>query len=305
MRRRATSSGALSGILRCGHCGTKMLAQYPGPSVIRYACAGRCRDPEATCCVMFGGFRADRLVAEQVLDAIKPLGIEAALQAIDSLQGYEDERIRQKELALQQAHYEVVRAQQQYDSVDPLYRLVAAELERRWNEALKIRAQIEEKLVMPRREQRGPLSEATGALDVGARHASIVGLSRQPTRVQKAYCSHAIKRNCCDFPRRCDLPGAALARWRSHRGDIRERTHGEASICHGRRHDRVDSLVSADPAGLYDRLNLESAADVRALFPRGGATFVLPGSGRMQPTATPAAPATTSTVILRTTALPN
>jgi len=36
-------------------------------------------------------------------------------------------------------------------------------------------------------------------------------------------------------------------------------------------------------------------------FPRGVATFVRPGGGRIEPTATPAAPATTNTVILRTT----
>ena len=44
-----------------------------------------------------------------------------------------------------------------------------------------------------------------------------------------------------------------------------------------------------------------AAADVRVPFPRGVATFVRPGSGRIEPTATPAAPATTNTVILRTT----
>jgi DNA invertase Pin-like site-specific DNA recombinase len=154
-------TGLLSGILRCGHCGTKMLAQYPGPTIIRYSCAGRCRDPEATCCVMFGGMRADRMVAEQVLEAIMPLGVEAALQAIDSLQGCEDERIRHKELALQQARYEVAHAQRQYDAVDPSNRLVAAELERRWNEALKVQSHLEEELVALQREQREPLSEAT------------------------------------------------------------------------------------------------------------------------------------------------
>ena len=154
-------SALLSGILRCGHCGTKLLAQYPGPTVIRYQCGGTYRDPEATCCVMFGGLRADRLVAEQVLEALKPLGVQAALQAIESLRGGEDARIRQKELALKRACYEVAHAQQQYDSVDPLNRLVAAELERRWNEALKLRSRLEEELATLRSEQRDPLSEAT------------------------------------------------------------------------------------------------------------------------------------------------
>jgi hypothetical protein len=45
----------------------------------------------------------------------------------------EDKR-RQVELALEQARYEVGRARRQYDAVDPDNRLVAAELEKRWNE---------------------------------------------------------------------------------------------------------------------------------------------------------------------------
>ena len=110
---------------------------------------------------MFGGLRADRLVAEQVLECLKPLGIQAAIQATKNLQGAADERVHQKELALQQACYEVVRAQRQYDALDPLNRLVAAELERRWNEALKFQTQLEEELVVLQREQTGPLSDAT------------------------------------------------------------------------------------------------------------------------------------------------
>jgi excisionase family DNA binding protein len=151
----------LAGLLRCGHCGAKLLAQYPGPAVIRYQCASYILDREATCCVMFGGLRADHLVAEQVLDCLKPLGIQAALKAIENLQGAGDERVHQKELAVQQARYEVARARRQYDAVDPLNRLVAAELERRWNEALKVQLQLEEELTVLQRETIGPLSDAT------------------------------------------------------------------------------------------------------------------------------------------------
>ena len=83
----------LAGMLRCGHCGAKLLAQYPGPTVIRYQCGGYILDREASCCVSFGGLRADRMVAEQVLECLKPLGIQAALQAIENLQGTDDERV--------------------------------------------------------------------------------------------------------------------------------------------------------------------------------------------------------------------
>jgi hypothetical protein len=44
---------------------------------------------------------------------------------------------------LQQARYEAAHARSQYDSVDPANRLVAGELERRWNEALQAIARIE------------------------------------------------------------------------------------------------------------------------------------------------------------------
>ena len=154
-------SALLSGILRCGHCGAKLLAQYPGPTVIRYQCSGSARDHEATCCVSFGGLKADRLISEQVLECIKPLAVQASLQAIESFQGACDERLRHKELALQQAQYEVTHAQRQYDAVDPSNRLVAAELERRWNETLKLKSQIEEELTALRCQQRDPLSDAT------------------------------------------------------------------------------------------------------------------------------------------------
>jgi excisionase family DNA binding protein len=153
----------LAGILRCGHCGAKLLAQYPGPTVIRYQCANYILDREASCCVSFGGLRADRMVAEQVLECLKPLGMQAAMQAVENLQGTEDERVHQKELALQQARYEAARAQRHYDAADPLNRLVAAELERRWNEALKHQAQLEEGCVALQRERSAPLSDATRA----------------------------------------------------------------------------------------------------------------------------------------------
>ena len=92
---------------------------------------------------MFGGLRADRLVSEQLMQSLAPLGMEAAIEAIESLESASDERIQQKALALEQAHYEVIRARRQYDEVDPSNRLVAAELERRWNQALTTEAQME------------------------------------------------------------------------------------------------------------------------------------------------------------------
>ena len=170
----------------------KLLAQYPGPTVIRYQCANYILDREASCCVSFGGLRADRVVAEQVLECLKPLGIQAAMQAIENLQGAEDERVHQKELALQQARYEAARAQRHYEAVDPLNRLVAAELERRWNEALKYQAQLETDFVALQRERSAPFSDATSAqlLALGEDVRRLWDHPRQSARVEEAYPAH-------------------------------------------------------------------------------------------------------------------
>jgi excisionase family DNA binding protein len=65
------------------------------------------------------------------------LGIEASLKAIAQLQAGEDDRraalVRQR----QQLEFEAQRAFEQYNEVDARNRLVAAELERRWNEKLE------------------------------------------------------------------------------------------------------------------------------------------------------------------------
>jgi DNA invertase Pin-like site-specific DNA recombinase len=150
----------LAGLLRCGHCGAKLLAQYPGPNVIRYQCSGYMLNRDHACCVMFGGLRADRLVSEQLMQSLAPFGIEAAIEAIESLRGASDERIRQKTLALESARYEVTRARRQYDAVDPANRLVAAELERRWNQALTTEAQIEAELAALQEGRERPLTDA-------------------------------------------------------------------------------------------------------------------------------------------------
>jgi excisionase family DNA binding protein len=150
----------LAGLLRCGHCGAKLLAQYPSPRVIRYQCSGYLLNRDHACCVMFGGLRADRLVSEQLIQALAPFGIEAAIEAIESLQDASDERIQQKALALEHARYEVTRARRQYDAVDPTNRLVAAELERRWNQALTTEAQFEAELVTLQEGREGPLTDA-------------------------------------------------------------------------------------------------------------------------------------------------
>jgi excisionase family DNA binding protein len=128
----------LAGLLRCGHCGRKLHVAYSGADgdVGRYHCRGGYLNHGGDRCISFGGMRIDRAVGAEVIERLQPLGIQAALDALDERQTEDAEKRRQIELALEQARFEVARAQRQYDAVDPDNRLVAAGLEQRWNSRL-------------------------------------------------------------------------------------------------------------------------------------------------------------------------
>lgn len=128
----------LAGLFRCGHCGRKLHVAYSGVngSAGRYHCRGSQMNHGGSACISFGGMRVDHAVGMEVIARVQPLGVEAALAAMEA-RGHENhEKRRQVELALEQARYETARARRQYDAVDPDNRLVAGELERRWNERL-------------------------------------------------------------------------------------------------------------------------------------------------------------------------
>uniref|UniRef100_UPI001FD49771 zinc ribbon domain-containing protein n=1 Tax=Paraburkholderia mimosarum TaxID=312026 RepID=UPI001FD49771 len=156
-----SGSALLSGLLRCGHCGAKLCVNYPGPTSIRYQCNTRIISRNHSSCVMFGGLGADQLIAGQVLHCLQPLGLQAAVQAVDQLQSIEDEQLDQKRLSLQRARYEVNRAQRQYDAVDPDNRLVAESLEKRWNDALAAQSRLEAEVAELIQRRPNTLSEET------------------------------------------------------------------------------------------------------------------------------------------------
>ena len=132
----------LPGLLRCGHCGRKLHVHYSG-KIGRYNCYGARTNHGAARCISISGLSIDAAISNEVLRVLKPLGIEAALKAIEAQSSTTTAAERQLELSLQQARYETAHARRQYDAVDPANRLVAGELERRWNEALQAVAKLE------------------------------------------------------------------------------------------------------------------------------------------------------------------
>ena len=141
-------ASVFAGILRCGACGRKVLVSYSGSQCrsIRYSCSTNCRHEDGKRCLAFSANRLERVLTEQLLETVSPLGVEAAVQAAERLSGQSHALREQRELELTQARYESERARQQYNAVDPFNRLVAGELERRWNQALQRVAELEEAL---------------------------------------------------------------------------------------------------------------------------------------------------------------
>ncbi len=138
----------LAGLLRCGHCGRRLHVSYSGTSgfCVRYSCRGAHLNHGTQTCIAFGGMRVDAAVSAEVLRLLSPLGVEAALAAAAMRDAEIADTRRQGELALTQARYEADLARRQYDAVDPANRLVAAELERRWNDRLAEAQGQEERL---------------------------------------------------------------------------------------------------------------------------------------------------------------
>jgi excisionase family DNA binding protein len=145
--------GLLVGLLRCGHCGRKLKVHHNERHGARYVCNTETGNLSNKNCIAFSNMRIDAAVSAEVLHAISPLAIEAALQLIADHEQAGADRLRQNELALQQARYEETYARRQYDAIDPDNRLVAGELERRWNERLAAVARLEEQIENLRREQ--------------------------------------------------------------------------------------------------------------------------------------------------------
>ncbi|WP_247831379.1 recombinase zinc beta ribbon domain-containing protein [Bradyrhizobium sp. 200] len=130
--------GLLAGLLRCGHCGRKLHVAYNGThsTVGRYHCRGSQINHGGDPCISFGRLRADRAISAEVIARLQPLGVQAAVAVMEARGREHADKLRQLELTLEQARYEATRARRRYEAVDPDNRLVAGELERRWNERL-------------------------------------------------------------------------------------------------------------------------------------------------------------------------
>jgi hypothetical protein len=85
----------------------------------------------------FGAKRIDVAISRELLLAVAPMAIEAALYAEHRVMEQQSEQQRIVELELQQARYDASLAERRYAACDPDNRLIAAQLEKSWEATLK------------------------------------------------------------------------------------------------------------------------------------------------------------------------
>ena len=151
----------LGGLLRCGRCGRRLMVGYTnGGRGVRYSCARGVTDYAEPICQSLSGQRLDELVGGQILAVLQPAVLELHLAAAADLR-QERQRLHQHwQQQLERARYETARAARQYQAVEPENRLVARELERRWDEALQNQRQVEEDYERFRHAQPAEVSPA-------------------------------------------------------------------------------------------------------------------------------------------------
>jgi DNA invertase Pin-like site-specific DNA recombinase len=125
----------LQGLATCGLCGHRMHVDYKFTP--RYCCEALARHFGGQSCASLHGPSIEAVVVQAFFEALRPAQLDA-LEAILAAQRAErDQLTRHWEERLKRATYQAQLAQRQYDAVDPAHRLVAGELEKRWEEKLR------------------------------------------------------------------------------------------------------------------------------------------------------------------------
>jgi excisionase family DNA binding protein len=150
----------LQGLVRCGRCGRAMSVSYggnrPGSSTrtLQYRCKDSRSQMGGTDCQTIGGKRIDAAVVQAFLEATAPAGLEVVDRMQEQLRAENAAVERSWALQVEKAAYEAQRAERQFHAAEPENRLVARELERRWNERLKELEEVRQKAERADREIR-------------------------------------------------------------------------------------------------------------------------------------------------------
>jgi len=134
----------LKGLLICGKCGYRLQVSYDAKRLPRYSCLRLSIEYGDPKCQSLAGRRLDELVGRQVLAALEQASLELSLMAAADIQQQRDQLQKHWRQRMERAGYEVDRARRQYQAVEPENRLVARELESRWERLLAEQRKLQE-----------------------------------------------------------------------------------------------------------------------------------------------------------------
>ena len=159
----------LPGLILCGGCGCRLVVCYSGHySQPVYRCVRRNQMLGRPSCLAFGAKRVDTAIGRELLRAVEPIAVEAAVHAEHRYMEQQSEQRRIVELELQQARYEASLAERRYAACDPDNRLIAAQLEKSWEATLQRVQDCESRLaILDQPNSAPPTPDFTGlALDL-------------------------------------------------------------------------------------------------------------------------------------------
>lgn len=138
-------AAVLHGITYCGVCGYKMRVQYSPEA--RYICNyHQTQQPGSGVCQNLPAEEIDKAVVNAFFAALQPAELDLYSEALQAHQDQAKELVAAQQRELQRLQYEADLARRQYDRVDPDNRLVAGELERRWEAALRELRETEQRM---------------------------------------------------------------------------------------------------------------------------------------------------------------
>jgi DNA invertase Pin-like site-specific DNA recombinase len=289
---RFTSLGApregealLGGLVTCEGCDHRMMVVYhDGASQGRYVCYTRDPIPGLVCQSVQAKV-VDHLVANQVLRALEPAALEISLAAAEEFRR-EHQRVDEHwQKRLERAAYQAQRAWRQYDAVEPENRLVARELESRWEEALHEQRELEEEYARFQHEQARTL--ASGDRDrILSLSSDVAALWEAPSTTpvdRKTIFRSLVERVVVRVPEQTEVVEVTI-RWAGGFESRHETTRPVACYEQLRDYDRLRSRVlelreaGESATRIAERLNAEGystprgkkfqAATVRTLLSR-------------------------------------
>jgi DNA invertase Pin-like site-specific DNA recombinase len=141
----------LPGIALCAKCGSRLSVQYKnekGATYWQYIC-GHVKKGEPFShkrCICISGRVVDQAVSDIILQKLTPEAVKAAEEIWRELDDRKSAEDKYFILQIEKANYEAELAKKRYMNADPENRLVAAELERLWNERMTQLAKASEDL---------------------------------------------------------------------------------------------------------------------------------------------------------------